>query len=161
MFNDYKTSNVMKFIKISFLLLALLLMCGISSAQTAKDKLAIKETTLNYIEGYFYKDAARMEKALHPELIKRSIQKAKDGTEFVINLSASYMVMRAGTNTNRHAANPDGAIESKVEIYDVVGNAATVKVSTNQYNFVDYLHIGKFKGEWKIVNAFWAYKPKL
>ncbi len=151
----------MKFLKTTFLLLALIFMCGLSSAQTAKDKLAIKETSLNYIEGYFYKDAARMEKALHPELVKRSIQKAKDGTEFVINLSASYMVMRAGTNTNRHAANPDGPIESKVEIYDVVGNAATVKVSTNQYNFVDYLHIGKFKGEWKIVNAFWAYKPKL
>jgi len=151
----------MKAMKLSYLIIVLSLISCNVFAQTAKDTLDIKETTLNYIEGYFYKDAARMEKALHPELIKRSIQKAKDGTEFVINLSASYMVMRAGTNTNRHAANPDGPIESKVEIYDVVGNAATVKVSTNQYNFVDYLHIGKFKGEWKIVNAFWAYKPKL
>ena len=150
----------MKTLKRSILFIALTLISCTSFAQTAKDTLAIKETTLNYIEGYFHKDAARMEKALHPELVKRSIQKAKDGTEFVINLSASYMVMRAGTNTNRHAVNPDGPIESKVEIYDVVGNAATVKVSTNQYAFVDYLHIGKFNGEWKILNAFWAYKPK-
>lgn len=124
------------------------------------DSLAIKETALNYIEGYFYKDVPRMEKALHPELVKRSIQKAKAGTEFIINLGASYMIMRAGTNINRHAANTDGPIESKIEIYDVVGNAATVKVSTNQYTFVDYLHIGEFKGEWKIVNAFEVYKPR-
>ena len=151
----------MKTLKLSFLLIVMSLLSCKAFAQTPNDTLAIKETTLNYIEGYFYKDAARMEKALHPELIKRSIQKAKDGTEFIINLSASYMVMRAGTNMNKYAANPEGPIESKVEIYDIVGNAATVKVSTNQYGFVDYLHIGKFKGEWKIINVFWANKPKI
>jgi len=130
------------------------------SAQSAKDTLAIKEATLNYIEGYFYKDAKRMEKALHPELVKRSIQKTQDGTEFILNLGASYMIMRTANNTNRHAANPEGPIESIVEIYDIVGNAATVKVSTNQYGFIDYLHIGKYNNEWKIINVFWASAPK-
>jgi len=122
--------------------------------------MAIKTTALDYIEGYFHKDGKRMEKALHPELVKRSIQKTKDGTEFVLNLGASYMVMRAANNTNRHAANPEGPIESIVEIYDIVGNAATVKVSTNQYDFIDYLHVGKYYNEWKIINVFWANLPK-
>ena len=129
-------------------------------AQSAEDSMAIKTTALDYIEGYFHKDGKRMEKALHPELVKRSIQKTKDGTEFVLNLGASYMVMRAANNTNRHAANPEGPIESIVEIYDIVGNAATVKVSTNQYDFIDYLHVGKYYNEWKIINVFWANLPK-
>ena len=101
-----------------------------------------------------------MEKALHPELVKRSIQKTKDGYEFVINRSASFMIMATANNTNRHAANPVGPIESIVEIYDIVGNAATVKVSTNQYDFIDYLHIGRYYNEWKIINVFWASAPK-
>ena len=150
----------MKLLKSSLLSLVFLLTSLCISAQSAKDTVAIKETTLNYIEGYFYKDAKRMEKALHPELVKRSIQKTKDGTEFILNLGASYMIMRAETNTNRHAANPEESIESIVEIYDIVGNAANVKVSTNQYDFIDYLHVGKYNNEWKIINVFWANLPK-
>jgi hypothetical protein len=150
----------MKLFTLSSLSLVFILTTLCASAQSVKDTMAIKETTLNYIEGYFYKDADRMEKALHPELVKRSIQKSKDGFEFVVNRGASFMIMAAANNTNRHAANPEGPIESVIEIYDIVGNAATVKVSTNQYDFIDYLHIGKYYGEWKIMNVFWASPPK-
>jgi len=150
----------MKLLKSSLFSVVFLLTTLCISAQSAKDTVAIKETTLNYIEGYFYKDAKRMEKALHPELVKRSIQKTKDGTEFILNLGASYMIMRAETNTNRHAANPEESIESIVEIYDIVGNAANVKVSTNQYDFIDYLHVGKYNNEWKIINVFLFILPK-
>ena len=150
----------MKLLKSSLFSVVFLLTTLCISAQSAKDTLAIKETTLNYIEGYFYKDAKRMEKALHPELVKRSIQKSKDGHEFVVNRGASFMIMAAANNSNRHASNPDGPIESIVEIYDIVGNAANVKVSTNQYDFIDYLHVGKYNNEWKIINVFWASKPK-
>ncbi len=150
----------MKLLKTSLFLVVFLLTTLCISAQSAEDTVAINETALNYIEGYFYKDGKKMEKALHPELIKRSIQKTKDGTEFVLNLGASYMIMRAANNTNRYAANPEDSIKSIVEIYDIVGNAATVKVSTNQYNFIDYLHIGKYNNEWKIINVFWATLPK-
>jgi hypothetical protein len=149
----------MKLLKSSLFTLVLLLTTLCISAQTAKDTLAIKEAALNYIEGYFYKDGKRMEKALHPELVKRSIQKSKDGHEFVVNRGASFMIMAAANNSNRHAANPEEPIESIVEIYDIVGNAATVKVSTNQYGFIDYLHIGKYYDEWKIINVFWASPP--
>ena len=150
----------MKLLKSSLFLVVFLLTTLSVSAQSAKDTVAIKETALNYIEGYFHKDAKRMEKALHPELVKRSIQKTKDGTEFILNLGASFMIMRTANNTNRHAANPDGPIETIIEIYDIVGNAATVKVSTNQYDFIDYLHVGKYNNEWKIINVFWANVPK-
>jgi putative lumazine-binding protein len=128
-------------------------------AQTKNDTIDIENAALNYIEGYFYNDAARMEKALHPELIKRSIQKTKEGDEFIINLGASYMIMRTKNNTNRHAANPDKEIIATVDIYDITGNAASVKVSSNQYGFIDYLHVGKYKGEWRIINVLWANLP--
>lgn len=150
----------MRLLKLGLLFIVFLLFTVGVSAQSAKDTVEIKETALNYIEGYFYKDVKRMEKALHPELVKRSIQKTKDGTEFILNLGASFMIMRTANNTNRHAANPEDPIESIVEIYDIVGNAATVKVSTNQYDFIDYLHIGKYNNEWKIINVFWANIPK-
>ena len=151
----------MKLLKLHMSFLVIILFSLGVSAQSIEDSIAIKTTALDYIEGYFLNDAKRMEKALHPELVKRSIQKTKDGTEFILNLGASYMVMRAANNTNRHAANPEGPIETIVEIYDIVGNAATVKLSTNQYDFIDYLHVGKYNNEWKIINVLWANLPKV
>ena len=144
------------------LLICTILFFGIvvsANSQSKTDTLAIKETALNYIEGYFYKDAKRMEAALHPELVKRSVQTTKDGTDFIINLGASYMIMRTANNDNRHAANPEGKMVAEVIIYDITANSSTAKVTNNQYKFIDYLHLAKFNGEWKIVNVLWASIP--
>ncbi len=146
-----------------FFFLAIVISLSINnkiSAQSVQDSTAIKTAALNYIEGYFYKDAKRMKDALHPELIKRCIQQDENGKDFIINLSASYMVMRAANNTNRHANNPEGKMEAKVKIYDITGNSATVKITNNQYGFIDYAHMGKFGDGWKIVNVLWANLPK-
>ncbi len=147
----------MKKYLISFAAVMLTTTCLFS--QTKQDTTDIKNAALNYIEGYFYNDADRMEQALHPELVKRSVQTTEDGDDFLINLGASYMIVRAKNNSNRHAANPDGDIIATVDIFDIAGNAASVKVTSNQYNFIDYLHVGKYKGEWKIINVLWATVP--
>src|SRR3982751_2310486 len=43
-------------------------------AQTAADAVAIKQTALDYIEGYYDGNAERMERALHPDLAKRIVR---------------------------------------------------------------------------------------
>ncbi len=45
----------------------------------------------------------------------------------------------------------------EVEILHVIGNAATVRLEMD--GWFDYLHIGKFGNEWKIVNVLWELKP--
>lgn len=129
-------------------------------SQDKKDSLAIKNASLDYIEGYFEKDAKRMERALHPELVKRTLAIINDSTDFIVNLGATFMVFRAGTNDNKHALNPEKGLVATVEIFNITGNAASAMVSTNQYKFIDYLHLCKTKGEWKIINVFWIDAPK-
>jgi len=51
-------------------LVALLLL---SSAAHASDADEIRAACLDYIEGWYTADAARMEKALHPDLAKRIV----------------------------------------------------------------------------------------
>jgi len=48
---------------------------ALAFAQTSAsdDNASIKKTALDYIEGWYAGDAARMERALHPELAKRMI----------------------------------------------------------------------------------------
>jgi len=51
----------------------LLAIIGAGQTPSTDDDAAIKATALNYIEGWYQGDAARMESALHPELAKRMI----------------------------------------------------------------------------------------
>ena len=43
-------------------------------AASAADSAAIRATALDYVEGWYTGDAARMERALHPERVKRIIR---------------------------------------------------------------------------------------
>src|ERR1043166_5349745 len=52
--------------------IALLFTCAQAQEQS-NEEAAIRKTALNYIEGWYEGDAARMESALHPELAKRMI----------------------------------------------------------------------------------------
>src|ERR1051326_1032928 len=56
-------------------LVIVLFAAAMANAQTnsGEDDAAIKVTALNYIEGWYEGDAARMESALQPELAKRMI----------------------------------------------------------------------------------------
>ena len=48
-------------------------------AQTSADSSGIRQAALDYIEGYYEADGARMERALHPELAKRIVRTNDQG----------------------------------------------------------------------------------
>ena len=48
--------------------------------------------------------------------------------------------------------------EKEVTILDIYNNAASVKVIASTW--IDYLHVAKWNGEWKIVNVLWELKPE-
>lgn len=129
-------------------------------AQTKQDTLEIKQTCLNYIEGYYTKDAERMAKALHPELQKRVIFKDENGNCFLQNMGASALVQATRGNRNANLLNPDKPFEAEVIIYNIYENIASVRINNNKYAFMDYAHLGKFNGEWKIVNVLWELYPR-
>ena len=49
---------------------------------------------------------------------------------------------------------PREAWVRSVEVLDVTGGAAVVRVETPY--FTDYLHLGRFGSRWLVVNALWA-----
>ena len=53
---------------------------------------------------------------------------------------------------------PEDQRQSDVTILDVFENVASVKVVASTW--IDYLHIGRVDGEWKIINVLWEMKPQ-
>src|SRR5215471_6141786 len=120
------------------------------------DDAAIKKPALDYIEGWYEGNAARMESALHPELAKRAlIVDLSTGHSRLDSMSAMTLVQR--TRAGGGSKTPKDKQQKDVTVLDRFNNAAIVKVVAAEW--VDYLQEVKINGEWKIVNVLWEIKP--
>jgi hypothetical protein len=120
-------------------------------AQTRADSSAIRQTALDYIEGWWQADASRMARALHPELAKRIVFTDSVGGQRLRDMTASELVY--GTRAGGGSRTPAAERRSEVTILDVFNNAASVRVDAGPW--VDYMHLARWSGRWVIVNVLW------
>jgi hypothetical protein len=138
-----------------FLLIVLVAMPA--QAQTDADRASIRATALDYIEGWYTGDAERMERAVHPELAKRIVRTdPRSGQSSLDHQDAATLVRNAGTGGGRQT--PEERRFKDVAILDIYQNAASVRVDASDW--VDYLQLARWNGEWKIVNVLWEMKPE-
>ncbi len=128
-----------------------------AKAQAPEDAAAIKQTALDYIEGWYEGNAERMERALHPELAKRIVQTDPANNRSRLG-QMSAMTLVQGTRNGGGKQTPKEKQQKDVTILDVFENAACVKVVASDW--VDYLQMAKWNGRWVIVNVLWELKPK-
>ena len=140
-----------------YLLVMITLLSFVStpSAQSQADTTAIKQTALDYIEGWYEGNAERMERALHPDLAKRIVRTNKEGVSQFSHMSAMSLVQ--GTRRGGGKNTPVEKQQKDVTILDIFGNTASVKIVASDW--IDYLHVAKFNGRWVIVNVLWELKP--
>jgi hypothetical protein len=130
---------------------------GPAMAQSAADSAGIRSAALNYIQGWYTADAARMERALHPELAKRMVQDDPKSNKSVLDqMGAKELVQYTREGGGRET--PSGQRQADVSILDIYQGAASAKVIAKDW--VDYLHLARWNGRWQIVNVLWELKPR-
>jgi hypothetical protein len=134
--------------KLAFLLLMIAFVLPVHAADDEK----IRAAALDYAEGWYEANPARMTRALHPDLAKRIV--SPDGT--LKNMTAAQLVEATGKGYGRNT--PADKQLKEVRILDQFGNAAVVRLE--MAGWIDYLELGRFGDEWKIVNVLWERKPK-
>jgi hypothetical protein len=144
--------------RLAFAAIAALLALGPvrSAAQTPADSAAIRQAALDYIEGYYEGDAARMERALHPELAKRIVRTDSLGRSFLSHMGASHLV--AGTRAGGGRETPAAQRRTDVSILDIFRGAASARIDAG--GWIDYLHLARVDGRWVIVNVLWELRPQ-
>jgi hypothetical protein len=153
-----KEHQLMK-INIAIFVCAFLFTLVGANAQTPSadaDREAIKQTALDYIEGWYEANAERMERALSPDLAKRIVRTNDKGQSMLQQMSAMSLVQ--GVKRGGGKDTPKDKQQKDVTILDIFENAASVKVVASDW--IDYLHVAKFNGRWVIVNVLWELKPK-
>jgi hypothetical protein len=105
---------------------------------------AVEAAVRDYFEGWFDADVGRMDRALHPDLVKR---RAAD--ELGATTKERMLAL-----TSEGAGREDGA-DRRLEIVvdEVYGDIATARVDSAVYR--EYVHLVRTCDGWKIANALW------
>jgi putative lumazine-binding protein len=114
------------------------------SPETSGVAAAVIATTLDCFEGWFDGDEARMERALHPNFVKR-----RAGKELGIMTKDTILEL-----TRRGEGKEDAGNRTlDVEVEDVYGDIASATVRSAVYH--EDLLLVRTRNGWKIANALW------
>ncbi|NER13730.1 hypothetical protein GWK08_09790 [Leptobacterium flavescens] len=125
----------------------------------SSDERAIKQAAIDYMESYYASNTAQMENAVHHEVAKRHIIE-REGFQLVKNMGYTELVSLTKLDGKKWAKKKDEPLKVDVKILDIDGNIASIKASTNQYDFYDYMHLAKINDQWKIINVLWDNRPE-
>lgn len=122
------------------------------SASVPDDKAAIVQTLLDYAEGYYGGEPARMTRAVSPYLTKRQAMPRPGASTLIGEMNADTLIEFS------HGVKlaPD-ARKMTTEVMDVGADTASARVFSAQFN--DYVHLIKRNSAWQIVNVLWHAPP--
>ena len=143
-------------VKLSALFIIILAFCVAAQAQT-DDESAVKQAAMDYIESVYNVNPAQAERSVHPELVKRGFFIKKGETAYSPHTMTFNELVELTKNYNKKGGIPKDA-PKEVVVYEVSDQTASAKVTAVWG--IDYLHLAKYDGKWKIINILWQSPPK-
>jgi hypothetical protein len=122
-------------------------------ALTEEDRASIMQASRDYLEGWYDAIPERMARALHPDLVKRTVGlDTEDGKWRLLRPSTAEMMV-GFTREGGGSAVPEGERAYEISIQDGFRHIACVRALSPL--FMDYLHLAQFDDRWLIVNVIW------
>ncbi len=117
------------------------------------DAKGVERALLDYIEGFYEGDTAKITRSILPEAHKYGYWKdEKTGKYAGEPMSFQEMIDYAnGVKTRKRFPKPDAP--KKVQLFEVQDQTASGKVTA--WWGTDYILLGKYEGTWKIVQVLW------
>lgn len=125
------------------------------SKSSTRDEEAVKQAILDYVEGVYETDPSRIERSVHPELAKRGFFVTAKGAE---ESTMSFTQFLEHTRTyNKDGKFPPNA-PKEITLYEVLDQTASAKLIAAWG--IDYIHLAKYNGKWKIIHVLWQTQPQ-
>jgi hypothetical protein len=123
-------------------------------AQTG-DKEAVRQAALDYVEGIYNVQPERIERSVHPNVVKRGFYKKDAATPYAEMPMTYEQLVKLAASWNKDGKR-DISIK-EVVVLDVLDQTAVAKVRASWG--IDYMMLGKYDGKWKITQILWQSHP--
>jgi len=127
---------------------------GPAPVKESDDTRQVREAILDYVEGVYTADTARIHRSVNPSLVKRgSVRNRESGTYSAFNEMSFQQLLELTRNWNKDGKRADANSIREIEIYDVQDKTAAAKLTAVWGT--DYFHLAKIDGKWMIMNVLW------
>ena len=140
---------------LAFSVLAMAAMNVVAIANDEED--AVRSAVLDYVEGVYEVDASRIERSVHPELRKLGFYQRDSDSPYQMAPMTFEQLVNLAANYNKDGRVPADA-PKEVIVYEVLDQTASVKLVASWG--IDYMHLARYDGKWKIINVLWQTHPK-
>ena len=143
--------------RVSWILL-LLLAPAAARSQSPAERVAVERAVLDYVEGFYEGDTAKLVRSVRPEVTKYGYYQPRDSSRYVgeaMPWSEFLSYARSIKERNRPAP---AAAPKKVEIFDIQDQTASAKLTA--WWGTDYLLLAKYDGRWMIRQVLWQSPPR-
>ena len=132
---------------------------GLSAQQpAAADKEGVRRAALDYLEGFYEGDSAKIVRSVRPNVRKVGYFTPRGATTYEAEeMSYAEMIGYANNFKKNGRATPATAAR-EVTVGEVNDQTATAKVVA--WWGIDYLQLAKYNGKWMIVNVMWQSPPE-
>ncbi len=117
---------------------------------------AVKQAVLDYVEGVYNVDPSRIERSIHPDLAKSGFFQKEGEAGYSFTSMTYAQMVELSKNYNKDGRMPQDA-PKEIIIFDVLDQIASIKLVA--WWGIDYMHLAKYDGKWKIVNVLWQTLP--
>ena len=129
-------------------------MNGVATANDEED--GVRAAVLDYVEGVYEVSPERIERSVHPELRKLGFYQRGADSPYQMAPMTFEQLVNLAANYNKDGRVPADA-PKEVIVLDVLDQTASVKLVASWG--IDYMHLAKYDGRWKIINVLWQSHP--
>lgn len=122
-----------------------------------EDREAVERAVLDYVEAFYEMRPELLERSVHADLAKFGFWRRPGDEEYRGSPMSFEQAVTVAKTWNRDGRAGDDA-PKKVEVFDVLDQTAAAKLTALWG--VDYMHLAKFEGEWKILQVLWQSPPE-
>jgi prophage antirepressor-like protein len=127
---------------------------GIKANIGNDDRKAVERAILNYVEGVYEADTAKIYESVAPFLAKRGyFMRNNELRDAPMTFAQLVAVTKSWSQNQKITAETP----KKVTVFDILDKTASGKVEAKWG--IDYFHLAKVNGKWTIVNVLWQDYP--
>lgn len=129
-----------------------------AAGQAASERAAVERAVLDYVEGFYEGDTAKLVRSIRPEVTKYGFYIPRDSSRYLGEAMPwpEFLSYARGIKARNRPA--PATAPKKVEIFDIQDQTASAKLTA--WWGTDYLLLAKYDGKWMIRQVLWQSPPK-
>ena len=128
-----------------------------SSAQSAADREGVRRAVLDYVEGFYEGDSAKLVRSVRPEVVKYGYYIPKGKTDYAGSAMPWSEFMAYANRVKSSGRQTPATAPKDIALLDIADQTASAKLTATWG--IDYLHLAKFDGKWMITQVLWQSPP--